>query len=1032
MADLKHLKVKPHYDLKDSDPLAELTRIMGLPPQADQDDDDFGIDLERELLGEFGGGDAAESLETSAPAPVADRHRVVQDTAPAGEPDGDKNLAARASEAEEFSATPEPVRPSLRIVAPVAVKSAERDAGAELRREADEPLADAGADQQGQFADMADDDYADPFGQLEAFSKDWFARRQGGAVSPVSGNAPVAPEPHEAVAGNDREDEGLLRDEEPADPEPMQSATTDYLEPRGEEEASAQDSVREHEESSNEAAPQAGEASSWDMWASEQSVGHQETKSDEIVFDPFAELLAMGSRPSHDVSPPHEDSPEHGFVSEAAAAEALAQDAGAEPETFAASFDETSDIQGLSDLDFDLDVSFEEAPVAEPANVAASDYEMAQPAEPPAPSEPQDPRPYWETPPASGDRRQESAAEVPVGDASAVALDEDFDLGLMLEHELAAEAAQIAGRGRAPASSHAASAAAPVAAQSTAWARDHEEPEVDTVEVPVSGVDVADDLDLPEFAFEDEQPAPAETDELDLDFASAFEELGQPQYRKGADAPATPYQPREAARQEPDRWSGTDAGGAYPAAAAAADQNFEELAGSWGRTEGQDGFAAPETYPAAEWTDDLYDHGAQDVVASAFYEDSREAAGDAAPSRRRGLIIAAVVAGVAVIGGLGALAFTLGDGGDAGEPTLVTVDPSPIKVRPEKPGGTIIPNEDKAVYDRVASDGKSDAPAQEKLVSTREEPIDLAARMEPASGVQAFDGVRGKSEDRLEQEIEQAIASPADEIPAVAPRRVRTMVVKPDGTLVPREEPAASEQQPQAVAAAPEAAVQESAAAVRETIPVAAAEQSAETAAAGNDASADEDAGAAEVSETPAEVAPAEPVEAAPLRTATETAPAAADSAPSQPAPTGTEIAAAETAPVRVVESRSFTPDRGPVAPARPSDQPVEIVGSAGGNTQGSTQVAATQPAAIPTAPASEWSMQIASQPSPEGAQKSYVNLAQRYGSILGGRGVNIVKADIAGKGTFWRVRIPAESKAEAVQLCERYKTAGGSCFVAK
>ena len=76
--------------------------------------------------------------------------------------------------------------------------------------------------------------------------------------------------------------------------------------------------------------------------------------------------------------------------------------------------------------------------------------------------------------------------------------------------------------------------------------------------------------------------------------------------------------------------------------------------------------------------------------------------------------------------------------------------------------------------------------------------------------------------------------------------------------------------------------------------------------------------------------------------------------------------------------------------------------------------------------------MQIASQPSPEGAQKSYVDLAQRYGSILGGRGVNIVKADIAGKGTFWRVRIPAQSKAEAVELCERFKAAGGSCFIAK
>ena len=46
-------------------------------------------------------------------------------------------------------------------------------------------------------------------------------------------------------------------------------------------------------------------------------------------------------------------------------------------------------------------------------------------------------------------------------------------------------------------------------------------------------------------------------------------------------------------------------------------------------------------------------------------------------------------------------------------------------------------------------------------------------------------------------------------------------------------------------------------------------------------------------------------------------------------------------------------------------------------------------------------------------------DLARRYGSVLGGRGVNIVKAEIAGKGTFWRVRVPAGSRNEAISLCE-------------
>ena len=76
--------------------------------------------------------------------------------------------------------------------------------------------------------------------------------------------------------------------------------------------------------------------------------------------------------------------------------------------------------------------------------------------------------------------------------------------------------------------------------------------------------------------------------------------------------------------------------------------------------------------------------------------------------------------------------------------------------------------------------------------------------------------------------------------------------------------------------------------------------------------------------------------------------------------------------------------------------------------------------------------MQIASQPSEAAAQSSYQDLARRYGSVLEGREVNIVKAEIAGKGTFWRVRVPARSRNDAISLCESYKASGGNCFVSQ
>src|SRR5690606_19966642 len=94
---------------------------------------------------------------------------------------------------------------------------------------------------------------------------------------------------------------------------------------------------------------------------------------------------------------------------------------------------------------------------------------------------------------------------------------------------------------------------------------------------------------------------------------------------------------------------------------------------------------------------------------------------------------------------------------------------------------------------------------------------------------------------------------------------------------------------------------------------------------------------------------------------------------------------------------------------------------------------ARTQPETPPAASASsEWSMQIASQPTAESAQASYQNLARRYGEIIGAHGVNIVRAEIPGKGTYYRVRIPSNSRSEAISLCEKYKAAGGSCFVSK
>jgi len=79
-----------------------------------------------------------------------------------------------------------------------------------------------------------------------------------------------------------------------------------------------------------------------------------------------------------------------------------------------------------------------------------------------------------------------------------------------------------------------------------------------------------------------------------------------------------------------------------------------------------------------------------------------------------------------------------------------------------------------------------------------------------------------------------------------------------------------------------------------------------------------------------------------------------------------------------------------------------------------------------------QWTVQVSSQRSDDAAQSSYGNLKRRFSSLLSDRSVSVQKADVEGKGTFYRVRIPASSKSDAISLCESMKSAGGSCFVTR
>lgn len=544
-------------------------------------------------------------------------------------------------------------------------------------------------------------------------------------------------------------------------------------------------------------------------------------------------------------------------------------------------------------------------------------------------------------------------------------------------------------------------------------------PDVDTVEVPTAPYVVADEIDIPELHIEEDVQASTAADDIDADFGGGFEDRAETR-------PATGMMATGAAVAMGETWSNAAPRVASAPATTARhddvdelDAAFDEAVRSWAEAESrkeQGAASATGAGGAAMWMnvrpgldnrdddDDGFDPAYQTVPAASY--------GSRPVQRNRGLMVAAVVAGIAVIGGVGAFVMSIGGGGGGDAPVLVRADQEPVKIKPEQPGGMTVPNQDKAVYERFSAGENDTQPAQERLVSTQEEPVNLAVRtvpittpttlIDPADAEtaddlpgafsQSIDMARPKSEDRVDASDDiDAVLS--EEIAVIAPRRVRTMVVRPDGTLVPREE-----MEPETVVAA------------AEPVPAPLAQAPIRT----NDAA-------------PAASAA---VDTQPAASGNGTAPAPVSESPAQPA-SGT----VQDPPVRTVETSTITrdqgtPTRGPVAPTRPSDQPVDIVGNAG--AAAGTQVAAATPAPVVAAQSSEWAMQIASQPSPEGAQASYADLSRRYSSVLNGRGVNIVRAEIAGKGTYWRVRIPAASRAEANTLCERYKAAGGSCFVSR
>lgn len=180
----------------------------------------------------------------------------------------------------------------------------------------------------------------------------------------------------------------------------------------------------------------------------------------------------------------------------------------------------------------------------------------------------------------------------------------------------------------------------------------------------------------------------------------------------------------------------------------------------------------------AIWDDPVFDDAATDPRfddRDPFAEpaDNGYADRDARPvsdqmpgdNRMRGLVIVIAVISFVIVGAVVAFAYRSFFGGADGTPPTVAADTTPDKVEPDQPASAEQPEAGKLVYDRLNGD---EGTAAEIVTDGNDQGADTTGRVvriiEPAAPPAEGEGVASANGDE--------------------PRRVRTVVVRPDGTVV--------------------------------------------------------------------------------------------------------------------------------------------------------------------------------------------------------------------------------------------------------
>ena len=350
-----------------------------------------------------------------------------------------------------------------------------------------------------------------------------------------------------------------------------------------------------------------------------------------------------------------------------------------------------------------------------------------------------------------------------------------------------------------------------------------------------------------------------------------------------------------------------------------------------------------------------------------------------------GTLLLAAGLGLYWVLNMGRLANTTG----ANAPQL-TADATPVK---EKPAATTKPATDAAKSPVLAKmDNATPAPSSEQLVSTDQATPAVTRDVTPAAA--ADDSENG-----------------------LANRKVRTVTVRPDGTIVSGDD---------AVAGGEELPVD------RPNVPTVPSTEA--TNLLGNDSTKTADA-------SPALAAPTTPLIPAATPTDTQVAEAQPVIDPTAVAPTPMQFPVRTTA-AKPQAAQTTAPSNSSVnalVGAQTPNGQIDLLG--GGNNSAATtatqQVASTKPAqtkptpapAVTTGGGAAAYVQLSSQPTQADAQASVKAMTAKYGALFGGGKLTIQQVDLGQKGIRWRVRLPANSLSDAAGICSQIKAQGGDCF---